>query len=162
MNSCGNFEKQITKLEKRIETFDERSEDSQLDEVAQEELKQCQWELWEVLKLQESLWKQKSRMKWLKEGDSNTTFFHRATKVRANRRGLNGLMIENGWTTEPDKLRRQFYGYFKNHFSCKNRKWRPKLAGNFLHISEAMSNELVKPFTEDESILRSMVVRKTI
>jgi len=38
--------------------------------------------LWTLLKAKDSLMFQRSRVKWLKEGDSNTRFFHNCMKAR--------------------------------------------------------------------------------
>ncbi|TYG94404.1 hypothetical protein ES288_A11G186400v1 [Gossypium darwinii] len=50
-----------------------------------EELKKLNSDVWEALKFKESLRRQKSRMMWLKEGDANTAYFHRAVKIKAKR-----------------------------------------------------------------------------
>lgn len=39
-------------------------------------------ELWQLLKIKEDMLRQKSRLKWIKEGDVNTSFFHHQIKGR--------------------------------------------------------------------------------
>ncbi|PPS13576.1 hypothetical protein GOBAR_AA07007 [Gossypium barbadense] len=56
-----------------------------LYECEMEELKKLNSDVWEALKFKESLRRQKSRMMWLKEGDANTAYFHRAVKIKAKR-----------------------------------------------------------------------------
>ncbi|KAK8675243.1 hypothetical protein V6N13_033312 [Hibiscus sabdariffa] len=43
----------------------------------------------------------KSRLTWLREGDSNTAFFYRATKIKAKRRGMSRLKCVGGWKSDP-------------------------------------------------------------
>lgn len=42
-------------------------------------------ELNEVLLQEKMLWRQKSRVKWIKEGDNNTGFFRTTTLIRRRR-----------------------------------------------------------------------------
>ena len=47
-------------------------------------------------KAEESFHKQKYRVWWIKEGDSNTQFFHQSTQARFNRNKILSLTLENG------------------------------------------------------------------
>jgi hypothetical protein len=47
-------------------------------------------------KKEEILWKQKSRIRWLKEGDRNTKFFHRTTIQRRHTNRITSLISDNG------------------------------------------------------------------
>jgi hypothetical protein len=47
---------------------------------------------------EEILWRQKSRIQWLKEGDRNTKFFHRSTIQRRHANRITQLITENGQT----------------------------------------------------------------
>jgi exonuclease III len=49
-------------------------------------------------KQEEILWKQKSRIQWLKEGERNTKFFHRATIQRRQSNKITHLITEEGET----------------------------------------------------------------
>ncbi|XP_021748569.1 uncharacterized protein LOC110714370 [Chenopodium quinoa] len=50
----------------------------------------------EILSREETLWYQKSRIDWLKDGDRNTTFFHLSTIVRRWRNKIVALKDNNG------------------------------------------------------------------
>ncbi|XP_058749365.1 uncharacterized protein LOC131622352 [Vicia villosa] len=58
-------------------------------------------DLWKHLRLQESLLRQKSRIKWLKEGDQNTRYFHHVVKDRRRRNNIvavhstQGVLVED-------------------------------------------------------------------
>ena len=44
---------------------------------------------WEARRFQEeTLWHQKSRIRWLKEGERNTKFFHRTTNARISHKKI--------------------------------------------------------------------------
>jgi hypothetical protein len=47
-------------------------------------------------KQEEILWRQKSRIRWLKEGDRNTKFFHRTTVQRRHTNRITSLISTNG------------------------------------------------------------------
>ena len=62
-----------------------------------QELKKVQAELWEKATLHESIVRQKSRSKWIKEGDSNTSYFHKIINNSRRRNALRGMLIDGIW-----------------------------------------------------------------
>ncbi|CAI0462077.1 unnamed protein product, partial [Linum tenue] len=54
-----------------------------------------QWEAEEIY------WQQKSRVRWLKKGDQNSSYFHTVTRARRKRNFVAGLRSDTGdWVTE--------------------------------------------------------------
>ena len=53
-------------------------------------------ELKDLLLKEEVHWRQKSRVKWIKEGDCNSKFFHRMTNGRQSRKFIKSLIFEKG------------------------------------------------------------------
>lgn len=79
---------------------------------------ELQLEYQDVLKQEEILWYQKSREKWVKLGDGNTTFFHTQRTVRRKRNKIQGLFLENrDWCTDDGLLKEETVNYFQNLFS---------------------------------------------
>ncbi|KAK5772968.1 hypothetical protein PVK06_049270 [Gossypium arboreum] len=103
-----------------------------------------------INRFKESIWRQKSRMSWLKEGDSNTTFFYRAVKFKAKRRTVCGLKIGNMWISDLKALKEKLFNFFRRHFSCPSRKWRMDLDLNFKRLRDIDVARLEKPFSTEE------------
>lgn len=55
--------------------------------------------------MEEMLWKQKSRIQGLKEGDRNTKIFHKIASCRQRSNGIHRLIVEGRWVEREDQLR---------------------------------------------------------
>ncbi|CAL9009767.1 unnamed protein product, partial [Prunus brigantina] len=95
---------------------------------------------------QEALfWQQKSRVKWLQEGDRNTKFFHLSTIVRRRRNKIEKLKNDAGiWVEEAIELKKLAVDYFTGLF-CSNQldNTNPSMPKLFPSLWEDELNPLV-------------------
>lgn len=73
--------------------------------------------------LQETSWRdaqlfQKSRVKWVKEGDLNTRFFHNWINARNKRSEIHGLWVGGSWIDSVNEVKGEIFNYFQNHFDA--------------------------------------------
>ena len=67
------------------------------------------------------MWKQRSRNKWLKEGDKNTKYFHCRANQRNRRNLIIGLKDDNGtWVEDEANLGKVVERYFEQIFTSLN------------------------------------------
>lgn len=61
---------------------------------------------WNFLReIEEMFFRQKSRINWLREGDLNTTFFHRICQTRASYNAIRVFLSDTGaWITDPQEM----------------------------------------------------------
>ncbi|XP_021805547.1 uncharacterized protein LOC110749696, partial [Prunus avium] len=75
-----------------------------------------------VLEQEALFWQQKSRIKWLQEGDRNTKFFHLTTIVRRRKNRIEKLKNDNDlWVEEAEGLKELAVNYFLGLFSMTPR-----------------------------------------
>ncbi|KAK2446576.1 hypothetical protein QL285_017365 [Trifolium repens] len=98
--------------------------------------------LWHLLKGKESVLMQRSRSKWLTEGDYNTKFFHACIKSRGSRNYLNALKVDNSWLESPTEIRQAVVSYFANHFQSSMVN-RPRLDGIVFPVISDQDNSLL-------------------
>ncbi|TYJ02559.1 hypothetical protein E1A91_A13G238000v1 [Gossypium mustelinum] len=137
-DNCNVLENRIVEYEDRIKVLDGISDKRVLNEGEMEGLKRLNVEVWDAMKFKESLWQQKSRMMWLKEGDANTAFFHRAAKIKAKRKTIYRMKIG------------RVYDFFKNHFRGCGRNWRMEMELDFKRLKESEVEKLEVPFSIEE------------
>ena len=65
------------------------------DEVSLKKLLQDQ--LWNATYAFECMLRQKARVKWLKQGDNNSNYFHRLINYRRTQNAIQGLLIDGVW-----------------------------------------------------------------
>jgi hypothetical protein len=87
-----------------ILALDLKSETSGLidDEVVKR--KKLFEELWQLLKSLDAMAFQRSRSKWLKEGDLNSRYFHNCIKSRTHRNRVVALWTQHGWVEGPRQV----------------------------------------------------------
>jgi hypothetical protein len=112
----GKPEEKKKELIGKILELDLRSEGSGIscEEVATREL--LFDELWVLLKSIDASIFQRSRVKWMKDGDANSRYFHSCINARSRSNGILGLRTPQGWVEGPVGVREAVTTFFKNHF----------------------------------------------
>ncbi|GKV49095.1 hypothetical protein SLEP1_g55863 [Rubroshorea leprosula] len=71
---------------------------------------------------EESYFKQKSRIQWLKEGDGNTTYFHKVVKARTCKNTIRELYtLDNKKLTSPSDMQKEAVGFYKGLLGTADR-----------------------------------------
>lgn len=93
---------------------------------------------------------QRSKSKWLKEGDENSKFFHKSVKLRANQNLIRALQVEGGWVQTPEEVREAVVEYFERQLATTY--WEtPRLDGvAFEILSDGENRDLIAPFSMEE------------
>ncbi|KAK2420957.1 hypothetical protein QL285_031635 [Trifolium repens] len=102
-----NINKTVKDLNEVEDLLANRTDDSALN------TKDLAKQLWEQLYFKESLIQQKSRSKWIQEGDSNTRYFHARLKGRRRRNQIVSLKKGDNWIQGVDNIKTEA----TNHFS---------------------------------------------
>lgn len=70
-------------------------------------------ELFDILKKEECLWRQKYRETWLREGDTNTKYFHRMTIANRSRNKIIEIKREDGMITQSmEEVNKEDFNFF--------------------------------------------------
>lgn len=103
-------------------------------------------ELWRLLKARDVMFAQRSRLKWLKDGDENSKFFHNSVKGRSGRNVMRALKVGEGWAQSPVEVRREVVDFFTRH-TASSHEVRLRIDGvPFNTLSEEQNLSLVAPF----------------
>lgn len=111
----GNILKEKQSLEQRINELQQMDilEGLQEDRIKEEGIIINQLE--ERRKQEEILWRQKSRVQWLREGERNTKFFHKAMIQHRQRNKIFSIKNQEGQRIlKHDEIEKVLVNHFKN------------------------------------------------
>ncbi|XVF28890.1 hypothetical protein REPUB_Repub15cG0071800 [Reevesia pubescens] len=112
----GNVESKIGELESQLEELEVGGDYRDLNGEELDKMKSLTQELWVAQNHKESIWRQKSRDRWIREGYRNTKYFHLKAKARVRRNHLGSLKIGGTWEMDPKKIKAEVREYFQNIF----------------------------------------------
>ena len=147
--NCGDLGNKVKLIQHKLNDL-ENSLTAQPTDQQVQELKKAQSDLWEQSILHESILRQKSRCKWIKEGDSNTSYFHKIINSSRRRNALRGMQINGSWVENPVAIKDAVLQHFKGRF-VEPYLHRPNLDGVSFNVLRSIQSEmLVEPFKEEE------------
>ena len=148
-DNCGDLGNKVKQTQKKLNDLENSLTAHPSDQQVQE-LKKTQSDLWEQSFLHESIVRQKSRSKWIKEGDGNTSYFHKIINFSRRRNALRGLHIEGSWVDNPAVVKAAILQHFQGRFA-EPYLHRPNLDGvSFNVLSLNQRDMMVEPFKEEE------------
>ncbi|VFQ77313.1 unnamed protein product [Cuscuta campestris] len=97
-------------------------------------------------------WKQKAGIKWLKEGDCNSSFFHAKIKEKRIHQKIHRIKDSNGnWLENTNDIQHEATNFFKALFSNHNCEGMNKFLDNIpLLVDDSINTTLTKFPTEEE------------
>jgi hypothetical protein len=133
-----------------LKLLDSYEEDRGLSEEEKERRRGLISDLEASLLQEEICWRQKSRIRWLKEGDKCTKFFHQVANANRRFNSIDSLSVNGSPTSDPDIISSHIVNFYEYLFS-EPISWRPRvdnLEFEVLSVDEAASLE--DPFEERE------------
>ena len=146
----GNVTRKIKVESKKLEALERLP----AGELVEEQICCLKKELNALLGKEEIMWRQRSRVQWLREGDRNTKFFHVRANQRKRRNGMEGLFDHNGqWVTGQKDIAQVTVQYFHSIFSTSHptdAEMSAVLDQVSPKVTEEMNQALGKEFTAVE------------
>jgi hypothetical protein len=104
---------------------------------------------------EETLWRQKSRIRWLKEGEWNTKFFHRTTMARRAHNKILKIKDRDGIERESHKeiettLVNHFHGITQEPNQDRTKAIQRIIQHTPHLVTEEQNNNLNKPIVKEE------------
>ncbi|XP_058786822.1 uncharacterized protein LOC131661328 [Vicia villosa] len=152
INVFGRFDLAV---EENVRILNEGDVDMGEDDVEDsfemiERKKRASKDFWLNLKIKENMLIQKSRLKWLNDGDTNSKFFHGVMKARRTRNFIGSLVKEGEIINSVSEIKEEVKIHFEKKF-IDDRRIRPVLDGiHFETLEVEDKNFLENPFEESE------------
>ena len=139
----SNLEEDIDREEKCL--LENRDNGSIRESLAKKKEK-----LWAVYREEERFWLQKSRLKWLQEGDRNTKFFHLTASSRRYGNYIDKLVVQGNSIDNPRDIREAITKFFDLHFNKTQAVQIQDWNCNLRSLKENSPDLLERPFSEKE------------
>ena len=155
----GNIKVKIQEIKKKLKAAREGCDPSKRGDIANLKRQLCK-----AYKDEELFWSQKSRNRWLKEGDKNTTFFHISVMTKRKKNKISLLQkLKGDWCRSDQEIEENLCNHYRELFTTTNPKEFDKvLQGIPRTISSLMNEQLIKHVekAEIQQALSSMFPNK--
>jgi hypothetical protein len=136
-----------------LSQLDEKEEMGGLSSTEQDSRKAVMVELDNLAHLEETSWRQKSRVLWLKEGNNNTKFFHKMANSNRRRNYMEKVEVDDIVNENDTEIRDNVVSFYEDLYQEKE-VWRPSVDGlDFHSIGAVERSHLERKFDREEVLL---------
>ncbi|PRQ42072.1 putative RNA-directed DNA polymerase [Rosa chinensis] len=101
----------------------------------------------DALRMQETYWKDRARVKWLTDGDRSTSFFHTYAKVRAAKSQMSSIRVGERILTDPSDIAAHTVAFYQNLYDI------PSPSTNVEEVCSVIPSLV----TDDENVVLSAI-----
>ncbi|KAM6549548.1 hypothetical protein CsatB_021224 [Cannabis sativa] len=142
----GNFKLRIRKCKKELKALKNLR-----DPVAVQRYSEVKKNLFLVLDQREAFWKQRAKQLWLKEGDHNSSYFHKMASSRKRHNQIQKLKNDNGeWVNWDNGLPTVVTNYFNGLFHASGSACQEIVDSVDTRVSSFANIELQQHISEEE------------
>lgn len=144
----GQVKKQIKDVETRLAVAQAKPLTRPVKEMIDRLMKDRE----EILVREEIMWAQRSQTQWLKEGDKNTSFFHRKSSHRQQRNWVEAIKNKEGVLVKEEiEIREIFREFYISLFSSTgNVRSEPVTAKVTPKVTDVMNLNLCQTYNQEE------------
>ncbi|XP_071714846.1 uncharacterized protein [Rutidosis leptorrhynchoides] len=113
-NNYGIIDKDIDKWKLIADEFESKAEQGLLSEVEHNDWMNARINWLQRDNEKEEMLRQKSRLKWVAEGDDNTSYFHSSIRRHNNSSKIRGLHLNGIWVEQPITIKEAVYNKVSN------------------------------------------------
>ena len=158
--SFGNIKKQIERVKQKIQ----QAETLAIQDREHVNINGLRRELNSLLGKEEKMWRQRSRISWLAQGDRNTKYFHGRATQRQRRNHISRLSDgDGGWLETNEEIAGMMIEYYTTLFSTSHPSNLNKAVAEIPSVvTVEMNHNLIREFRaeEVESAIKQMAPSK--
>ncbi|XP_071728521.1 uncharacterized protein [Rutidosis leptorrhynchoides] len=149
----NNLNAEISKLQKDVEKWENSLGNRDLNELEIATWIETRKKWLQKDKEKAEMLKQKSRIKWVIEGDENSKYIHSSIRRRQNKNNIRGVNINGTWHEKPKIIKEAAFKYFKDRFSSTHQR-KVSFKGDLeMKLAEFESASLEAAFFEEDIFL---------
>jgi len=154
----GNIHSQVSDAEANLANIQSLIQTSGHTDQLQNQENLAHLQLDDALNKQHIFWQEKARVNWHLEGDRNTKFFHRVTKIKNKTKLISSIRDENDIISDPNLVANHIVSYYKNLFSSNFVLQEPLLVDEVIpNLLDDNINNLLTLLPSGEEIKKSSI-----
>ncbi|XP_071698969.1 uncharacterized protein [Rutidosis leptorrhynchoides] len=149
-SNFNNVDQEIKEVKAKVEKWEKEAENRTLSEQERLEWMENRNKWLSKERSKANMLRQKARIKWIIEGDENSSYFHTVIRRNYNKINIRGIVINGMWNENVADIKDAIHKHFKSQFEkkCVNR---PSIAElEYSYLSDEQRSYLEQPFTEEE------------
>ncbi|KAL0462661.1 UNVERIFIED_CONTAM: hypothetical protein Slati_0153700 [Sesamum latifolium] len=103
---------------------------------------------------EETVWRQRSKDTWIREGDRNTSFFHQRASNRFKTNVIRRVRdVAGNWVVNEEDIRQCIVSHFSGVYASCRPQWNDIAKGTEnlqWVVDDSMAGDLMQPYTEEE------------
>ncbi|XP_042521331.1 uncharacterized protein LOC122094799 [Macadamia integrifolia] len=152
-----NLNQEVDSARTELETVQSRIEEEGYSKHLFDLEADAKTRLWKAIDNHEKLWAQKSRIRWLKEGDRCSRFFHVMTRIKRSRNSIRSIITESGAEISDQgqlgSYLADFYGEFHKRIELDTQPQIFNCIPNILHDPDRL---MLDSILSDDEIKRAV------
>ncbi|GJY89249.1 hypothetical protein Tco_0503877 [Tanacetum coccineum] len=147
----GNLHANVSRVRAELDSIQTLLDADPFNAILREREASCVVEFNEAVLLEERFLKQKAKIQWLKEGDSNSAYFHKAVKSRTSRSRIDAVTNSEGVVFENDMVPNAFVAHYESFLGLAGETHGFNVINLFNScLNEQEANDMVRNVTAQE------------